>query len=39
MTEKELEKFKKELTFYKYDRNLDIRKQLGNLKKKVQPPI
>ena len=39
MTEKELEKFKKDLTFYKYDRNLDIKKQLSNLKKKVQPPI
>jgi hypothetical protein len=39
MTEKELEKFKKDLTFYKYNRNLDIKQKLDNLKKKVQPPI
>ena len=38
MTEKELEKFKKDLIFYKYDKKVDIGKQIRELKSKI-PPI
>ena len=39
MTEKELGKFKKELTFYKYDSKIDIGKKIKDLKNKIPPPI
>jgi len=38
MTEKELEKFKKDLIFYKYDKTMDINKKIKDLKSKI-PPI
>jgi hypothetical protein len=38
MTENELLKFKKELKFYKYDKNVDIKMKLNELRKK-KPPI
>ncbi len=38
MTEKELEKFKKDLIFYKYDKSVDIGKKIKDLKSKI-PPI
>ena len=39
MTEKELQKFKTELNFYKYDNNIDIKKKLRTLSHKIPPPI
>jgi hypothetical protein len=38
MTEKELSKFKKDLKFYKYDRKVDIKMKINELRKKI-PPI
>lgn len=38
MTEKELSEFKKELKFYKYDKQVDIKKKISELRKKL-PPI
>ena len=39
MSEKELNKFKSDLEFYKYDKNIDIKKQIMKLQSKKQPPI
>jgi hypothetical protein len=39
MTEKELIEFKKDLNFYKYDKKIDIKMKIGELKKKIPPPI
>lgn len=39
MTDEELEKFKKELDFYKYDSKIDIKKKIKELKEKIPPPI
>ena len=39
MSEEEIIKFKSNLDFYKYDKNLDIKKQLQKLKNKMPPPI
>jgi len=39
MTEIELGKFKKDLTFYKYDKTIDIGKKIKELKSKPPPPI
>ena len=38
MTEKELEEFKKNLKFYKYDKNVDLKMKINELRKKI-PPI
>ena len=39
MTEKELETFKKDLKFYKYDNKTDIRQKIRALAQKMPPPI
>lgn len=39
MTEKELETFKKDLKFYKYDSRTDIRQKIRQLAQKLPPPI
>jgi hypothetical protein len=39
MTEDEIHKFKKELDFYKYDPNVDLRKQIKELLSKAPPII
>jgi len=39
MTPNELEKFRKDLTFYKYDETVDIHKKLKELRNKPEPPI
>ena len=39
MTEKELESFKKELKFYKYDNKTDIKMKIRELAQKMPPPI
>ena len=39
MSEDELNKFKDELNFYKYDRFMDVKKQIRKLKTKKPPPI
>ena len=38
MTEKELTDFKKKLQFYKYDKNIDLKMKINELRKKI-PPI
>jgi hypothetical protein len=38
MTEKELAEFKKSLKFYKYDKNVDLKMKINELRKKI-PPI
>ena len=39
MTEKELSNFKKDLNFYKYDKSIDIKLKMKELKNKIPPPI
>jgi len=39
MTEDEINKFKKDLDFYKYDPNINIRKQIQELLSKAPPII
>jgi hypothetical protein len=39
MTEKELSQFKKDLKFYKYDKSIDLKMKISELKKKIPPPI
>ena len=39
MTEDEIHKFKKDLDFYKYDSNINIRKQIQELLSKAPPII
>jgi hypothetical protein len=39
MSKDELFKFKLDLNFYKYDKNLDIKKAIKKIQKKVIPPI
>ena len=39
MTEKELETFKKDLKFYKYDNKTDIKMKIRELAQKMPPPI
>jgi len=39
MSEKELQKFKKDLNFYKYDISIDIYKKISEIKKKAPPLI
>jgi len=39
MSQDELAKFKLELDFYKYDKNIDIKKAIKKIQKKVLPPI
>ena len=39
MSQNELIKFKAELDFYKYDKDIDIKKAIKKIQKKVLPPI
>jgi hypothetical protein len=39
MSQDELAKFKLDLDFYKYDKNIDIKKAIQKIQKKVLPPI
>ena len=39
MSESELQKFKSDLDFYKYDKNIDVKKQIEKIQKKISPPI
>ena len=39
MSESEMIKFKTELEFYKYDKNMDIKSQIEKIQKKITPPI
>ena len=39
MSESELQKFKSDLDFYKYDKNIDVKKQIAKIQKKISPPI
>ena len=39
MSQDELTKFKSDLDFYKYDKNIDIKKAIQKIQKKVIPPI
>ena len=37
MSESELAKFKKDLDFYKYDKHIDVKKQIEKIQKKIAP--
>ena len=39
MSETEMIKFKAELEFYKYDKTIDVKKQIEKIQKKIEPPI
>jgi len=39
MSKTEMIKFKSELEFYKYDKMLDVKKQIKNIQHKIKPPI
>jgi len=39
MSETEMIKFKAELEFYKYDKTMDVKKQIEKIQKKIEPPI
>ena len=39
MSQEELTKFKSDLDFYKYDKDIDIKKEIKKIQKKVLPPI
>ena len=39
MSQEELTKFKTDLDFYKYDKNIDIKKAIKKIQKKVLPPL
>jgi hypothetical protein len=39
MSETEMIKFKADLEFYKYDKTMDVKKQIEKIQKKIEPPI
>ena len=39
MSKSEIKKFKETLNFYKYDKNIDVKKQIAKIQKKIEPPI
>jgi len=39
MSKSEIKKFKETLNFYKYDKNIDVKKQLSKIQTKIAPPI
>ena len=39
MSESEMIKFKADLEFYKYDKTMDVKKQIEKIQKKIEPPI
>jgi hypothetical protein len=39
MSQKELIKFKKDLSFYKYDKKLDVGKKIREIKSRKGPPL
>ena len=39
MSKSEIKKFKETLNFYKYDKNIDVKKQIAKIQTKIAPPI
>ena len=39
MSTEQLDNFKKDLEFYKYDKNIDVLRQIEKIKQTKQPPI
>ena len=39
MSKSQIKKFKETLNFYKYDKNIDVKRQIEKIQKKIAPPI